>query len=103
MANSLFNNEFKNLNRQDILELFTGNEIIKVNNNQNIMDLLIQIKACTSKRESKEFILGNAISINGEKITDINYQIDDKDFLDSTYIIVKRGKKNYYLGEKNNE
>lgn len=103
MANSLFNNEFKNLNRQDILELFTGNEIIKVNNNQNIMDLLIQIKACTSKREAKEFILGNAISINGEKITDINYQIDDKDFLDSTYIIVKRGKKNYCLGEKNNE
>lgn len=103
MANSLFNNEFKNLNRQDILELFTGNEIIKVNNNQNIMDLLIQIKACTSKREAKEFILGNAISINGEKITDINYQIDDKDFLDNTYIIVKRGKKNYYLGEKNNE
>ena len=40
------------------------------------------------------------ISINGEKITDLEYTISDNDFLDNTYIIIRRGKKNYYIGVK---
>ena len=59
------------------------------------------MKAASSKREAREFITGNAIKINGEKINDLDYQITDKDFIDNTYIIIKRGKKNYYVGKKN--
>jgi tyrosyl-tRNA synthetase len=54
--------------------------------------------AASSKREAREFVLGNAVSINGEKVTDLEYAISEKDFLDGTYIIVRRGKKNYYIG-----
>ena len=42
----------------------------------------------------------NAIKINGEKINDLDYQITDECFIDNTYIIIKRGKKNYYVGKK---
>ena len=34
----------------------------------------------------------------GNKINDLEYVISEKDFLDNTYIIIKRGKKNYYIG-----
>ena len=37
-------------------------------------------------------------SINGDKVNDLEYVISEKDFLGETYIIVKRGKKNYYIG-----
>ena len=54
----------------------------------------------SSKREAREFVNGNAISINGNKINDLDLIIDDNYFLHNTYIIVKRGKKNYYIGKK---
>ena len=58
------------------------------------------MQIASSKREAKEFITGNSISINGEKITDLEYNIDDNNFIDNTYIIIKKGKKNYYIGRK---
>ena len=54
-----------------------------------------------SKREAREFITAGAITINGEKVIDTNVTIDDTMFIENTYIIVKRGKKNYYIGKKN--
>ena len=65
-----------------------------------IADLLVNIGAASSKREAREFIANGAISINGEKITDANQVIDENIFIEGTYIIVKRGKKNSYIGKK---
>ena len=75
-------------------------EKIPVDKGINILDLLINMKAASSKREAREFVAGNAVSINGEKVTDLEYTISDKDFLDKTYIILRRGKKNYYIGKR---
>ena len=66
----------------------------------NIIDLLIEIGASKSKREAREFVSGNAVKINGDKINDLEYKINNNDFIDSKYIIVKRGKKNYYVGKR---
>ena len=52
-----------------------------------------------SKREAREFIEAGAISINGEKVTDLEKVIDKEMFIESIYIVVKRGKKNYYIGK----
>jgi len=100
LANSLFNNEFTNLTKEEIEELFSGEKVLEVTPNQNLVDLLISMNIASSKREAREFINGNAIAINGEKITDTEKVIDDKFFIDNTYIIIKRGKKNYYLGKR---
>ena len=66
----------------------------------NILDVLTMFGAASSKREAREFTANGAVSINGNKITDINYLITESDFLNNTHIIIKRGKKNYYLGVK---
>ena len=58
------------------------------------------MKAVSSKREAKEFVTNGAISVNGEKINDISEIIDESKFIENTYIVVKRGKKNYYIGKK---
>ena len=65
-----------------------------------VEDLLIEIKAASSKREAREFIKNNAVSINGKKYNDANYVLNEQDYLYSKYLIVKRGKKNYYLVKK---
>lgn len=59
-------------------------------------DVLIAAKAASSKREAREFIKGNAVSVNGQKVNDPNMPID----LNSTYVdnvvLIKRGKKKNY-------
>ena len=100
LANSLFKNEFTNLNRNEIEELFSGEVVKEVEVNHNLVDLLISMNIASSKREAREFINGNAISINGNKINNDEEVINESYFIDNTYIIIKRGKKNYYLGRR---
>ena len=100
LAENLFNNRFKEMSKQDIEELFDEQDIKKVTSNNNIVDMLVELQSASSKREAREFITSGAISINGEKITDTNLIVIDEMFIDNTYIIIKRGKKNYYIGRK---
>ena len=99
LAENLFNNKFKEMSKDDIKELFNEQDMKQVENNINIVDMLIQIGAATSKREAREFISSGAISVNGEKVTDINLTIDNEQLIENTYIVIKRGKKNYYIGK----
>ena len=99
LANSLFNNKFTDLTSNEIKELFSTEEVKEIELNKTLTDLLIDMKVASSKREAREFINGNAISINGVKETNPELIIDSKFLLDNTYIIIKRGKKAYYLAK----
>lgn len=100
LADHLFNNKFADLSKKDIEELFGNEEIKEVEANQNVLDLVVALGAASSKREAREFISNGAISINGEKVTDINTIVDNSMFIEDTYIVVKRGKKNNYIGKR---
>ena len=97
MSEALFTENFKELSGDEIKELFREDEMVNVTS-LNLVDLLIEVGAAKSRREAREFISGNAVKINGEKINDLEYSLSDSDYIDNTYIIVKRGKKNYYVG-----
>lgn len=101
MSEALFTGEFKSLSSKDIEEIFNGYNKIDVSMDTNIVDLLISMNIASSKREAREYITGNAISINGIKVQDLEYIVNEKDFIEGKYIIIKRGKKNYYLGKCN--
>ena len=103
LAEHLFNNKFNDLSKRDIEDLFKNEDVKEIENNINIVDFVVDIGIAKSKREAREFITAGAITINGEKITDINTIIDDKMFIENTYIIARRGKKNYYIGTQKNK
>ena len=98
LAEHLFNNKFNDLSKKDIEELFKNANINEIEANQNIVDFIINLGIAKSKREAREFIEAGAISINGEKVTNIETIIDKTMFIENTYIVVRRGKKNYYIG-----
>ena len=100
LAQSLFNNKFEDLTKQDIADLFDEQDMKEVNVDISIVDIVISVGAASSKREAREFITSGAVSLNGNKITDINQIISADMFIDNTYVIIKRGKKNYYVGKK---
>ena len=99
LANHLFNNKFNDLSKSDIEDLFKGQEIKSIEPNVNMVEFVVNMGIAKSKREAREFIEAGAISINGEKVTDIGKIIDESNFIEKTYIVVKRGKKNYYIGK----
>lgn len=98
MSEVLFSNNFSSLKEESLKELF-ANSKIEVKEKMKLEDLLIFIKAASSKREAREFIKNNAVSVNGLKINDALKEFDKEDALFNKYLVVKRGKKNYYLVE----
>ena len=100
LADHLFNNKFNDLTSKDIEDLFGSEQIKEVETEGTVADLVVNIGSASSKREAREFISNNAISINGEKVTDANAPISDDMFIENKYVVVKRGKKNSYIGRK---
>ena len=63
--------------------------------NISIVDAIILTNIAPSKGQARTLINQGGISLNDEKITDISYQLSDKDFSDG-YAILKKGKKVFY-------
>ncbi len=98
MSNVLFSGDVGSLNGRQIEELL-GSLKTKLEGEMSLLDLLLKVGAAPSKTQAKTFVLQNSVSINGNKVTDPNQVIGLKDAIEGKYIIVRRGKKNYYLGE----
>ena len=98
MSEVLFSNDFTSLKEESLKELFS-NAKIEVKEQMKLEDLLIFIKAASSKREAREFIKNNAVSVNGIKVNDVLKEFTKDEALFNKYLVVKRGKKNYYLVE----
>ena len=98
LSNVLFTEDFKDLTENDIRDIFDENDIVLVKEN-NLVDLLIEVGAAKSKREAREFISGNAVKVKGVKVNQLDYVLNDEDYI-GDYVIIKRGKKNYYVGKR---
>ena len=98
ISSVLFTGAVQNLTASQIEEIL-GSLKMKLPEEINLVDLLVLLGAAKSKTEARTFISQNSVSINGEKVTDAmkNYTIADA--MAGKYLIVRRGKKNYYLGE----
>ena len=99
LADHLFNNKFNDLSKKDIEDLFQNADIKDIETGKSVVDILVDLGAVSSKREAREFIGNGAISINGDKITNTDVIVNQDLFIEGKYLVVKRGKKNYYVGK----
>lgn len=99
VSQKLFAGDFKGLSVNDILSGMKGVPTFKYTEELPLVDILVNNKIASSKREAREFIKNNAISVNGEIVND-EAKIITKDMaLEGKVIIFRRGKKKYYLAE----
>lgn len=62
------------------------------------VDLFVDNAAIfASKGEMRKLTAGGGISLNKEKLTEDDYLVSDKELLNDKYLLIQRGKKNYYL------
>ncbi|NMA69061.1 MAG: tyrosine--tRNA ligase [Desulfitobacterium sp.] len=62
-----------------------------------LVDALIEVGAASSRRQARESMGSGAIYINGERQTDTALTISQLDKIEDKYIVIRRGKRNYYL------
>lgn len=64
---------------------------------QELVTWLVDLGIEPSRRQAREDVSNGAITINGEKVTDLNYLMTRENSFEGRYIIVRRGKKKYFL------
>jgi tyrosyl-tRNA synthetase len=104
-SNILFGNAtsdtLKALDERTFLAVFDGVPTFEVAADKfplGLIDLLsVETQVFPSKGECRKMIQANGVSINKDKIADINAQIGSEYFLDNKYILAQKGKKNYFI------
>ena len=96
ISEALFSGNIKELNYEDVLIGFKGVPTIEASES-SLIDLLVNNNICSSRREVREFLTSGSITINGEKATDENMIINKNIALNGELVIVRKGKKKYYL------
>jgi len=63
----------------------------------NIVELLVNAGIVQSKRQAREDVTNGAISVNGVRVSELEYTLDEKDRIDGEFTVIRRGKKKYFL------
>lgn len=98
ISESLFSGDIKSFTEKEILDAFKGLAPFSISEDINIVELLVVAGVCSSKREAREFVTNGSITLNGEKMTDLEFIITKNVCLSQKYIVIRRGKKKYHIG-----
>ena len=98
ISEALFSGDIKSFTGKDVEVAFSGLEPFKMNEDSLLIDVLVNNGVCSSKREAREFMGNGSITVNGDKVTDLEFMITKDVCIDSKYIVIRRGKKKYHLG-----
>lgn len=97
ITEALFKNKIDTLSAKEIEMAFEGLPTTNVGNSHPLVDALIETGLSSSKREARTMIKQNAVSVNGEKVKDVDAMIEKSDALHEVYTVLRRGKKHYAL------
>ena len=95
ISNALFSGDIKDLSVEEIEMGFKNLPAISVKDPITLMDALIELKLVQSKRQAREMINNNAVSVNGEKVNDTYFQIEKANAFGEKYTVLRKGKKKY--------
>ena len=91
----------RKLDERTFLAVFGGVPTFEIRKEDlpcGLLDLLaVKTQVFPSKGEARKMVQGGGVSLNKDKVGDIDYQVSDKDILDGKYILAQKGKKNYFI------
>ena len=90
------------LDEATLLSVFDGVPQFEVSKDQALgakaVDLFAETTKCfASKGEMRKLTQGGGVSLNKEKLAAFDQEITADDLIDGKYLLVQRGKKNYFL------
>ncbi|MBF0805642.1 MULTISPECIES: tyrosine--tRNA ligase [unclassified Streptococcus] len=99
ITESLFSGNIQELSVSELLQGLgdVPNYQVTGQDSLNLVDILVTAGISPSKRQAREDVTNGAIYINGERIQDLDYQLDNKDRLEDQLTVIRRGKKKYSI------
>ena len=97
ISQCLFSGRLKELNFDELKDAVKEMPQTPFVEGMSLVDALVSVKAASSRREARTFISSNAVSINGEVNNNVDYVLTNNDAIENEFIIIRRGKKNYYV------
>ncbi|AQT86841.1 tyrosine--tRNA ligase [Paenibacillus larvae subsp. larvae] len=98
ITEALFSGDIKGLTADEIEQGFKDMPTFHASKeSKNIVDWLVELRIEPSKRQAREDITNGAISMNGERVSDLNTEVTVENSFDGRFIIIRKGKKNYSL------
>lgn len=97
ISEMLFSGHIQDLTLDQVKDCFNGLPQVEVDHDLPVIDALILCKAASSKREAREFVKGGSVLINGEKVTDIDFEVSREQAFGGEVTVIRRGKKNYFV------
>ena len=97
ISEALFSGNLKDLTSDELHDAFDNIPSSEVSEDKNIVDLLVETGICSSKREAREFVSNNSISINGDKVNDLEFVIKKENAMVDNFTIIRKGKKKYFV------
>lgn len=98
ISESLFSGDIKDLTLEEINDAFKDVPNFELKE-ESLIDMLVNNKMTSSKREAREFLNAGSITLNGEKVMDENMMINRQIAIGGEAVIVRKGKKKYYFGK----
>ena len=99
ISECLFSGKINELSSEEIENAFKGVKSFDIKLNDTLLNTLVDNKIASSRREAREFLNSNSIVVNGEKISDENTIINKDMLLHGKYLVIRKGKKNYFIGK----
>lgn len=92
----------QSLNENELLQVMEGVPTAKISkatlaNGYDLIDLLVETNIFPSKGEAKKMFVAGGLGLNKTKIAPEKTSIDAQDLLQGKYLLLQKGKKNYYL------
>jgi len=92
----------QSLNENELLQVMEGVPTAKVSkaslaNGYDLIDLLVDTNIFPSKGEAKKMFIAGGLGLNKTKIAPEKTSIEAQDLLQGKYVLLQKGKKNYYL------
>ncbi|WP_057761350.1 tyrosine--tRNA ligase [Cytobacillus praedii] len=98
ISEALFSGDIKNLTAAEIKQGFKDVPSYEhTTGDVNIVDLLVEAKISPSKRQAREDVGNGAVYVNGERVTEVEYNLSEKDRIEGQFTVIRRGKKKYFL------
>jgi len=97
VTEALFSGDVSDLDIEEIEMGFSNLDSIEITEEKPLVDCLLDLNIASSKRQARELITSNAITINGSKETDLDFIVKKENALHEKYTIVRKGKKKYSI------
>jgi tyrosyl-tRNA synthetase len=99
ITKALFSGDITQLSEAELVEALhdVPTTVVTGQTESSLIDLLIESKAAPSRRQARQDIESGAVYVNGVRVSDLEAVITADQRLHGKFVVLRRGKKNYFL------